>query len=231
MEPLQQTIQELLESCGHAMMHRLVFAEELERFGEETARLGAAHPEQAHGIRGLLQKSPMIAAWARSEHVAAQLPEGMQPVRAILFDKTADANWMVAWHQDLTIAVQERQDVPDYGPWSVKDGVAHVQPPISLLERMITLRLHLDDTPSENGALKVIPGSHRHGRLDAASIAALRKGTRGHICTATAGDSLLMKPLILHASSPSARPGHRRVIHLEYAFADALHPSLQWAES
>ena len=154
----------------------------------------------------------------------------MQPVRAILFDKTPDANWKVAWHQDLTIAVQEKHDLLDHGPWSLKDGVVHVQPPMPLLESMITLRLHLDDTPADNGALKVLPGSHRHGRLDAKAIAALRNSTSEHVCEARAGDILLMKPLILHASSASSNPGHRRVVHVEYAPPNLLHPSLSWAE-
>jgi hypothetical protein len=195
----------------------------------EAARLGKVHPGQAHGIRGLLRRSPLLAAWAHSAEVLAFLPRGMQPVRAILFDKTPDTNWKVAWHQDLTIAVQERLDVPGYAPWSVKDGVVHVQPPLPLLEEMIALRLHLDDTPEGNGALKVIPGSHRHGRLDAVAISALRGTTAEHICEASAGDILLIKPLILHASSASERPAHRRVVHVEYARPEMLHPELRWA--
>lgn len=42
------------------------------------------------------------------------------PVRGILFDKVHGANWLVPWHQDLTIAVRERIDTPGYGPWSAK---------------------------------------------------------------------------------------------------------------
>lgn len=196
---------------------------------KEAARCADTYPDQAHGIRGLLRRSPLLADWARSADVLACLPRGMQPVRAILFDKTPDTNWKVAWHQDLTIAVQERQDVPGYAPWSLKDGVVHVQPPLPLLEEMIALRLHLDDTPAGNGALKVIPGSHRHGRLDAGAISALREATAEHICEASAGDILLMKPLLLHASSAAQKPAHRRVVHVEYARQEMLHPDLRWA--
>jgi hypothetical protein len=219
-----------LESSGYVMLRNVVSPSALEAFRAEVARLAAADPGQAHGIRGLLRRSPLLAEWAHSAGVLACLPHGMQPVRAVLFDKTAEANWKVAWHQDLTIAVREKQEVPGYGPWSVKEDVVHVQPSMSLLEEMITLRLHLDDTPSENGALKVIPGSHRHGRLDAQSIADLRKTTVEHICEAQAGDVLLMKPLLLHASSASGMPGHRRVVHVEYAHVKALHPALNWAK-
>jgi hypothetical protein len=219
-----------LESSGYAMLRNVLSPSALEDFRAEASRLAAANPDHAHGIRGLLRRSPLFADWARSREVSALLPPRMQPVRAILFDKTPEANWKVAWHQDLTIAVHEKQDVPNYAPWSLKDGVVHVQPPIVLLEKMITLRIHLDDTPAENGALKVIPGSHRHGRSDALSIAEMRKRAAEHICEAHSGDVLLMKPLILHASSASERPGHRRVVHIEYAVVDALHPALRWAE-
>jgi ectoine hydroxylase-related dioxygenase (phytanoyl-CoA dioxygenase family) len=219
-----------LEKCGHAVLRNRVSAVAVSDFRAEATRLAAADHCQAHGIRGLLRRSPMLTEWAHSAGVIACLPRSMQPVRAILFDKTPDANWKVAWHQDLTIAVQAKHEVPGYGPWSVKNGTVHVQPPIPLLEEMITLRLHLDDTPSDNGALKIVPGSHRHGRLDAPDIAEMRKTTAEHICEARAGDVLLMKPLILHASSASQWPGHRRVVHIEYAVADSLHPVLRWAE-
>ena len=98
------------------------------------------------------------------------LGDDARPIRGILFDKRPEANWPVAWHQDTTIAVRERRDAPGYGPWSVKAGVPHVQPPASVLERMVTVRLHLDDCPAENGALRVIPRSHERGKLDRTTI-------------------------------------------------------------
>ncbi len=148
-------------------------------------------------------------------------------VRGILFDKTADANWKVPWHQDLTIAVQEQHDVPGFGPWSVKAGIAHVQPPMELLERMVTLRLHLDDCDAANGPLRVLPRTHKCGRLEAASIAQERESIPEIVCTALRGAALLMKPLLLHASSACKSPRHRRVVHLEWS-ANELPGGLQW---
>jgi ectoine hydroxylase-related dioxygenase (phytanoyl-CoA dioxygenase family) len=151
------------------------------------------------------------------------------PVRAIYFDKTAQANWKVAWHQDLTVAVRERVDVPGFGPWSVKDGIAHVQPPVDVLERMVTLRLHLDDCAASHGPLRVIPRSHTQGRLSAIDISAVRARSEEQVCVARTGDVLAMKPLLLHASSAATEPGHRRVLHIEYA-ADPLPGGLEWFE-
>lgn len=149
-------------------------------------------------------------------------------VRAIFFDKSPDTNWLVTWHQDLTIAVKEKREVAGFGPWSVKDGQPHVQPPAELLERMLTLRLHLDDADAENGALRVLPCSHTLGKLDSDRIQSLRTETSEHLCTTKAGDVLLMRPLLLHASGKSTSTRHRRILHIEFADFD-LPEGLQWA--
>ena len=149
-------------------------------------------------------------------------------MRGILFDKTPGANWNVVWHQDLSIAVRERRDVPGFGPWSQKAGVAHVQPPPTILERMLTVRLHLDDCDEANGPLLVLPGSHRSGRLTPEQVQQWRGKTAAVPCLVPSGGALLMRPLLLHASSSSQSPRHRRVVHLEYA-AEALPEGLEWA--
>lgn len=47
---------------------------------------------------------------------ALYLGEDARPVRAILFDKTPQANWSLGWHQDRTIAVRERRETCGFGP-------------------------------------------------------------------------------------------------------------------
>lgn len=190
-------------------------------------RLG---PVTGAGRRGLLRE-PAVAALARSapllDLVRPQVEGEPFPVRAIYFDKTPEANWGVVWHQDLTLALAARVEVPGFGPWSVKEGVPHVQPPVEVLEGMLTLRVHLDDADEGNGALRVLPGSHRAGRLDAPAIEVWRARVTEVLCTAAAGDVLLMRPLLLHASGKSAGRRHRRVLHLEYA-SGALPGGLRW---
>jgi ectoine hydroxylase-related dioxygenase (phytanoyl-CoA dioxygenase family) len=184
-----------------------------------------------HAVRNLLEAVPEVRPLARLDSVRAPvepvLGSGCFVVRAILFDKTAGANWKVAWHQDLTIAVRERVEAPGFGPWSEKAGIPHVQPPPEVLERMLTVRVHLDDCGPENGPVQVIPGSHAHGRLTADEIARWRAESEPVLCTSARGGALVMRPLILHASSPATRPGHRRVVHLEFA-ADELPHGLEW---
>lgn len=184
-----------------------------------------------HAVRNLIEAVPEVRALARMQLVRSLVEPVLGPecfvVRAILFDKTPEANWKVTWHQDLTIAVREPADAPGFGPWSEKAGIPHVQPPAEVLERMLTVRVHLDDCGPENGPVQVIPGSHAHGRLTADEIARWRRDHAPVACTSPRGGALVMRPMILHASSPATHPGHRRVVHLEFA-ADELPHGLEW---
>lgn len=185
----------------------------------------------SYAMRNLLESVPAVRALARSRNVQAiterVLGSDAFPVRGLLFDKIPGANWKVAWHQDLSIAVRRQKEVASFGPWSVKAGVPHVQPPASILERMLTLRLHLDDCGEDNGPLRVIPGSHLAGRLSADEIDARRGKSLIVACTVKRGAALLMRPLLLHASSAARVPHHRRVIHLEFA-SGILPGGLEW---
>jgi hypothetical protein len=150
------------------------------------------------------------------------------PVRLIYFDKTPQSNWAVPWHQDRTIAVRERQDVSGFGPWSLKDGVLHVEPPVSLMDTMLTLRVFVDDCSADNGPLEVAFGSHRCGRLASADIAGVAGRAGVFIATGRAGDVLAMKTLAVHRSARATRAAHRRVLHVDYATVDLPAP-LAWA--
>ena len=145
-----------------------------------------------------------------------------------MFDKTEGANWKVPWHQDVTIAVCNKIEADGFGPWSTKAGVLHVQPPAEILERMISVRLHLDDCPAENGALRVLAGSHLDGKVSERMIQQVAERPDAVTCTMKRGGALIMRPLLIHASSASTIPGHRRVIHFDYAAAE-LPVGMGWA--
>jgi ectoine hydroxylase-related dioxygenase (phytanoyl-CoA dioxygenase family) len=184
------------------------------------------------GARNLLMR-PEIAALCRSTAIAAPVCEllgvGAFAYKATLFDKTPTANWKVAWHQDLSIPVRGDARPPGWKGWSIKAGVLHAQPPAELLEQVLAVRVHLDDCDTANGALRVIPRSHREGRLDEAAVERWKAGDGAVRCDVKAGGLLLMRPLILHSSSAGDMPRHRRVVHLEFATVD-LPAGLEWAE-
>jgi len=203
----------------------LISSIEKERAGQALERNG-----KIFAVRNLLD-SPEIKKLAQSESVLKLariiLGFGAFPVRGILFDKIPDANWKVPWHQDVTIAVREKAVVGGFGPWSTKAGILHVQPPASVLEKMISIRMHLDSCNESNGALQVIPGSHRSGRIAEIDIPSVLVGSQPHICAVNSGGVLLMRPLLLHASSASQSPAHRRVIHLDFV-CEQLPAPLKW---
>lgn len=188
--------------------------------------------QDVFAIRNLLGELP--ALWEQlltptlRAMLAALFPDAAPHlVKAIYFDKPASSNWLVAWHQDVMVAVTERQEIADFGPWMQKNGATTVLPPRKILENIITLRLHLDDCDATNGALRVVPGSHRQGIIPPTDFAAYT--SRAQTCAVPAGGVMLMKPLTLHASQRSTSTRPRRVIHLEFATV-ALPGSLDWRE-
>lgn len=189
-------------------------------------RIAAAIPlaEGRAGLRTLLDRPDV-------RDLASQIARELSPdrplyaVRALWFDKRPSANWKVPWHRDVTIAVAARRDAPGFGPWSVKQGVPHVQPPLEILESMFAVRLHLDRADAWNGALQVVPGSHRRGILASGEIE--RASADAVTLEADRGDLIVMRPLLLHASSAAQRPQSRRVLHVEYSTLAAPGP-LAW---
>ena len=158
---------------------------------------------------------------------ASFLGSASRPVRAMLLDKNADRNWALGWHQDRTIAVRERRRADGFDSWTVKDGLVHVEPPFGLLERMLTLRIHLDAAGPDNAPLLILPSSNRIGRIPEADIANVVERGEGFECLAEAGDIWAYAATIIHASERSAMPARRRVLQLSYS-ADALPNGLEW---
>jgi hypothetical protein len=150
-----------------------------------------------------------------------------RPVRALLFNKTAAQNWSLAWHQDRTIAVRTRVATPGFANWTVKSGIQHVEPSTALLERMLTLRLHLDDTGPDNAPLLIAPGSHRLGRLPEREVVRTVAQLGTVECIAARGDIWLYATPILHASEPARAPTTRRVLQVDYS-TDELPGELDW---
>ena len=221
-----------LERDGFSLIEGVLPAPEvhpLVTYLEDNARVG----EGRGGIRNLLHLKVM---WdlVQSESVRRLVNDAIgvkaHPVRGILFDKTQGSNWKVPWHQDVTIAVTEKIESENYGPWSTKAGVLHVQPPAAVLERMVTIRIHLDDCPKENGALRVIRGSHKLGKLSERVIEKRAKESADDVvfCEIGSGGALVMRPLLIHSSSISRVPAHRRVLHFDFADVE-LPIGMRWA--
>jgi ectoine hydroxylase-related dioxygenase (phytanoyl-CoA dioxygenase family) len=156
---------------------------------------------------------------------------GAIPFRATLFDKSPTANWLVVWHQDTALPLLERRDAPGWGPWSIKDGIPYAHAPASALESIIALRLHLDDSRSDNGPLRVLPTTHNLGVLSDEQLHHLSEKITARECLVGQGGVVAMRPLVVHASSKSHSDLPRRVLHIEYATSRSLGDGLHLADA
>ncbi len=150
-----------------------------------------------------------------------------RPVRAVLFDKSAKSNWTLGWHQDRTIVVKRRVETAGYGPWTMKVGLQHVEPPFALLQNMVTLRIHIDNVDEQNAPLLISPGTHRLGRITEDKIKATVNTHGSACCCAKAGDVWIYSTPILHASASSLTDRRRRVLQIDYS-ANTLPNGLEW---
>jgi Phytanoyl-CoA dioxygenase (PhyH) len=188
------------ETDGFAVIPGVASAAECDAVMAQVALAASDAP----GSRTLLSM-PWCAALAHAirnnKAVRSLLPERPVAVQCTYFEKSESQNWLVAVHQDLSIPVRERIDAAACTVWSEKEGVLFVQPPATVLEDVVAVRLHLDDSTPINGPLRVVPGSHRHGRLTSAQVHAARDESGEITCSVPKGGALVMRPLLLHASS------------------------------
>ena len=185
------------------------------------SRAGARHALSCESVSRLASDSRMIdlaSRWLGARAI---------PFKATLFDKSPDANWLVAWHQDTALPMEARGAAPGWGPWSEKYGVTYAHAPARVLEGIIALRVHLDDSTAENGSLRVLPGSHTGGVLADEKVCELAKRIAPVDCHVVAGGILAMRPLVVHASSKIAAPASRRVLHFEYSATLEPEPGLR----
>ncbi|WP_375434014.1 phytanoyl-CoA dioxygenase family protein [uncultured Hymenobacter sp.] len=232
----QQGAQQLATD-GYSVLPNVFSVEELAALlrtveAAETISPNFRRSQDVFAIRNLLGEIPALQVQLLTpklrDLLAVLFPNSAPHLtKAIYFDKPAGSNWLVAWHQDVMIAVDGQLDLPGYGPWTTKQGETTVLPPRQILESIITIRLHLDDCDATNGALKVVPGSHQCGVIPNDQ----HPTHTPHVvtCAVPAGGVMLMKPLTLHASNRSTSTRPRRVIHLEFSAAE-LPQGLQWRE-
>jgi ectoine hydroxylase-related dioxygenase (phytanoyl-CoA dioxygenase family) len=217
-----------VQDCGFAIIPEVLPRSEvdhvLEALGSESLERTKA------GIRHALTHAS-VARFARHprllEMAQCILGRSAFPFHATLFDKSSIANWLVAWHQDTALPLRARRESPGWGPWSVKKGVIYAHAPASALSTILALRVHLDDSNSENGPLRVLPGTHGLGVLTDEKLRELSTTVSAVECLVPEGRVLVMRPLLVHSSSKSEIQAPRRVLHIEYAASSAMGDGLE----
>jgi hypothetical protein len=197
-----------------------------------AARLAALANGSA-GTRCLLSQ-PWCHALATELHsnpeLAVLIPDNYVAVQCTYFEKSADRNWLVAMHQDLSIPVAQRVDAPTLTGWSEKEGALYVRAPVQLAQTLVAVRLHIDACGEDDGPLKVLAGTHLHGPISPDSIAEIRQAATETICSAQPGDAWVMRPHLLYSSSKSKGSNKRRVLHFLFGPRE-LHNGLRWANA
>ncbi|MEM7572248.1 MAG: phytanoyl-CoA dioxygenase family protein [Bacteroidota bacterium] len=215
---------------GHQLVEHVFSDQEI---GEILKALDTAGVAKAFGVREILFNHPELREKVFTKSLNALiskvLPDGKYLIKSIYFDKPPHANWIVNWHQDLTINIKNKKEQPGYKNWRVNQDRVVVQPAIQLLENIVTIRIHLDDCNAQNGALRIIEDSHRKGVIPIKDWIKNQEGQE-LVCEAPKGSVLLMRPLLLHASRRTENATQRRVLYLEFTDQD-LPDGLDWKES
>lgn len=226
--------QDSLDHNGYALLSDLCAADVIEEarqaldalLANEAAResIVAGKDGPASGLRNLLRLWPGVVELVRQSPLSAAIEQVLGPnaglVRGLYFDKPPGHSWALPWHRDLTIAVARHGVIGQFKRPTVKAGVPHVEAPRAILAGMLSARIHLDAMSDANGPLRVQPRSH----VDDAPK------TEPVVIHCAAGDVLLMRPLLSHSSAvgEEGHPGHRRVIHLEFAPSTELPDDYRW---
>ncbi|MFL9833886.1 phytanoyl-CoA dioxygenase family protein [Chryseobacterium terrae] len=231
-----QNHKNLIQENGFTIINNIFSEEEIERITDviqniDTSKETFRKSEDLFAIRQFLKEIPdvkdLIFTNNLKQIIKEIFGENYFVVKSIYFDKPEKSNWYVAYHQDLTISVDKKVELENFGPWTTKQNQFAVQPPLEILENIFTIRIHLDDTDENNGALKVVPKSHSKGIYRPETIDWNLE--KENICNVEKGGVMIMKPLLLHGSNRTINGKKRRVIHIE--FSDKQLPEvINWSE-
>lgn len=226
----------IIADNGFSIISNVFSEEEIEHISKiiqniDTSKETFRKSEDLFAIRQFLKEIPTVKNLIFNENIKKIIKEIFGEkyfvVKSIYFDKPEKSNWYVAYHQDLMISVDKKADLPNFGPWTIKQNQFAVQPPLDILENVYTIRIHLDETDENNGALKVVPKSHAKGIYRPETIDG--NVEKEVICNVEKGGIMIMKPLLLHGSNRTTNGKKRRVIHIE--FSDTKLPEeLSWSE-
>lgn len=226
------TIESKLLSDGYIILEKYLKKIDYARMIKTLTSVGAFDYTNGTGAGNLLSASNEIFDFANEAGVelfSSNIEEkAVTPIKAFVLDKTVGNNWHIPWHQDLKIAVKKHLPLEGYSNWTMEAGIPHTEPPLSVLEGMTTLRIHLDDCTQKNGAINVVAGTHNRGKLTNIQIEHIINIESVSCCEIEQGGAMVFKPLLLHNSPLSVQVLPRRVLQIEYVQKDLLSPLLEW---
>lgn len=222
-----------LDSRGYIIANHIYTKREAAKIGLMLHHYKNENPRSSkdfaiHNIIGKIPNLHQLILNNNLKKILSAIDEDLFLTKSIYFNKPEQADYYVTWHQDTMINVKEQKTVDGYDNWTREEDYFGVEPPEDILHNTVTIRIHLDDTTDENGALRVLPGSHKK-RLSEEEISLITQSSIPTVCEVRAGGIQIMKPLILRASSKTTNDKNRRVIHMEFNSVE-LEGGLIWAE-
>jgi hypothetical protein len=151
MQVTESDVGQSLANNGYAVIPNVLSSVE----ADNLASLVSGNLGNKAGTRRLLDFewcARLAEKLADDARLRESLPMNAHAVQCTLFAKTAESNWLVSLHQDLSIPVAERVESGACSGWSQKQGDTFVQPPISVLESVLAVRIHLDGCDERTGA-------------------------------------------------------------------------------
>lgn len=228
-----------INSEGFAIIEKVYSENEIEKIISEIEKVTENETENStfrksedlFAIRQFHKEIPETLNYIFNQNlreiIKSNFGENYFITKSIYFDKPEKSNWFVAYHQDLTISVDKKMEIENFENWTTKQNQFAVQPPKEILEQNFTIRIHIDKTTKENGALKVLNKSHRKGIVRTENIEL--ENEIETICEVEKGGIMIMKPLLFHASNKTTNNERRRVIHIEFSNQN-LPNDLEWNE-
>lgn len=227
---------EEIENEGFAVINNVFTEQEIDNLLSaisqvDTTRSNFRKTNDLFAIRQFFKEIPEVVRFVFTDKftriISDVFGEDFFIVKSIYFDKPEASNWFVSYHQDLTISVNKKKEVNGFSSWTSKQNQFAVQPPLNILQDNFTIRIHLDKTDENNGALKVIPSSHVKSIYRPETIDWSKE--KETVCCVDKGGVMLMKPLLLHSSGRTTNGNRRRVIHIEFS-RTLLPGGLSWSE-
>ena len=183
------------------------------RIEQASTNAAQATSRRAADLVHILENTPDL------QSILATFGPNPQPTRVVSFNKSETKNWATPWHQDRVITRNAKNDNPRYKNWTCKNGQWHCEPPLSVLEDMAFVRIHLDDTSQDQGPMEIALGSQRLGKVPSGECKSEAERLPMETCIAERGDVLVLKMLTLHRSIAATNSLSRRTIRADYAFA------------
>ena len=151
--------------------------------------------------------------------IIESLGEGYSLIRSAYFDNRVSKPEKTVWRQRRRLTFPVKIEGADYSNWQLEGDFFSAEPPARIMQDMVIVRIHLDDSDQNNGELKIFKGSHSQ-ILDHSAIKVITENGLPSNCGILAGGIQILKPFILQSETKRSRSKKNRIIELTFSSSD-----------